>query len=249
MNFKYILKITLFFILILVIILGIIFRDFLSAKYIITRMSAKYRSCLSLEDKGVVKELIITDKVTISMETPYTLWFKRPNLFRVEWIDQFHPGGKKYRRVFCANDKIIYRFTEPDKYEVVDTLGHGIAMITPGIRAANTIADLLVPLCGFSVTDLKRPKVIKHDIVNGVKCYLIRGKHPLGYYWYLWIGCKDYLLWKHKVKYEESDFLSINEEIHETVILNTNISKEIFYDTPTGIRIEEIRRIKEQKNQ
>lgn len=193
-------------------------------------MGERYSRLVSYQDDGVV--ITTYDKETGGRidKLPFKTSFKRANLFRFEWTDYFFSKlGKK--RVVWSNGQDAFSYWEPDRYEKKEYLGLAIAGATGVSRgSSHTVSRLLLTdeVSGFRVTDLEDTSLLGEEIFEGVLCYHIKGTHPHGGFYELWIGKSDRLLRKVRQETRDSDKTTTQEEIRRNIHVNQPIANAVF---------------------
>jgi len=193
-------------------------------------MAAKYSRLASYQDEGVVITTYDEETGGRIEKLPFKTSFKRPNLFRFEWTDYFLSKlGTK--RVVWSNGKNAFTYWEPDRYEKEKYLGLAIAGAT-GVSSgsAHTVSRLLLEdeVNGFSVTDLNGTSLLGEELFEGVLCYHIKGAHPDGQFYELWIGKSDLLLRKVREESKDSNTVRTEEEIRRNIHVNEPIANALF---------------------
>lgn len=203
-----------------------------SAQSIVARMGKVYGGVASYQDAGVVEEF--SGKTTakrrkvISFET----YFARPQFFRFEWMDfHFSPESTGKNILWCDGKQTYSLYTFEPEVEVREDLSMGIAGATGISRSsAHTVPRLLSEaVSGFTLTELKRLSLVGQEQFEGEACYVVRGYHPFGQAWDMWITKRDFLLRKLKTPNEDGSFA---EEIHRNIKVNLKIPPEIFNYRP-----------------
>jgi outer membrane lipoprotein-sorting protein len=201
-----------------------------TARLLLDQMAEKYSHLVSYQDEGVVITTYDEETGGRIEKLPFKTLFKRPNLFRFEWTDYFLSKlGTK--RVIWSNGKDAFTYWEPDRYEKEEELGLAIAGAT-GVSggSAHTVPRLLLAdeVGGFSVTELKHTSLLGEDVFEGVLCYHIKGAHPNGDFYELWIGKKDLLLRKVRQQKKDTDKVVTDEEVRRNIHVNEPIANTLF---------------------
>lgn len=200
------------------------------ARLLLNQMAETYSRLVSYQDEGVVITTYDEETGGRIDKLPFKTFFKRPNLFRFEWTDYFLSKlGKK--RVAWSNGKSAFTYWEPDRYEMEKRLGLAIAGATGVSRgSAHTVSRLLLAdeVSGFPVTDLNDASLLGEEIFEGVLCYHIKGTHPHGGVYELWIGKSDRLLRKVREETRDSDKITTKEEIRRNIHVNQPIANAFF---------------------
>ena len=209
-----------------------------TARSLLNQMAEKYSRLVSYQDEGEVVTTYDEETGGRIEKLPFKTSFKRPNLFRFEWTDYFLSKlGKK--RVVWSNGKDAFTYWEPDRYEKEEYLGLAIAGAT-GVSSgsAHTVSRLLIAdeVSGFSVTELKDPSLLGEEIFEGVMCYHIKGAHPHGEFYELWIGKSDLLLRKVRQETKDADKVRTEEEIRRNIHVDDQIANALFdYKPPIAL--------------
>ncbi|HEV2912142.1 MAG TPA: DUF2092 domain-containing protein [Pyrinomonadaceae bacterium] len=196
-------------------------------------MAENYATCSSYQDTGVVETTHHEAFSGRIQKMPFKIYFKRPNLLRVEWVDYF-PWEDGRTKIIWSNGKETFNYWEPDRYEKDESLSLGIASAT-GISsgAAHTIPSLLLEeIGGFLLTELSDLSLVGEEVFENELCYRISGKHPSGDVYELWIGKRDFLLRKEKTQTNYTDYYTIEEQIHRNIKINGPIPAETFNFKP-----------------
>lgn len=201
-----------------------------TAQSLLNRMAEKYSHLISYQDEGIVKTTFDEETGGRIEKIPFKTSFKRPNLFRFEWTDYlFTKLGKK--RVIWSNGKESFTYWEPDRYEKEEDLGLAIAGAS-GVSngSAHTVSAMLLQdeVRGFTWTDLKDTSVLEETVFEEVPCYHIKGTHPAGELYELWIGKSDLLLRKVLHVTKEPDKITTEEEIRRNIHVDELIAIAVF---------------------
>jgi len=201
---------------------------------LIRRVCRKYASFQSYEDEGVVETTYDDLTRSNSEKMPFKVLFRRPGLFRFEWLDYYlWKDGKLTVLWRNANDTFLYQ--QPDIYEKKESLERGIATVT-GISdgAAYNIPRLLMPgIGGWTLTDLTKLTLVAQELFEGELCYHIKGMDLQGDVSEIWIGKRDYLVRKTRTQSTGfEDFSAVTEEIHRNIRINQPIAESRFEFKP-----------------
>ena len=204
----------------------------LSAHQIIEKMGETYRKCLSYQDSGVIQKTPINPSNKQVVQKPFKTYFARPNLFCFEWKEKFPQKEETFLYVVWHNGKETYTYWELGKFEKINTLEQAI-VANSGVSSGgiSTVPLMLINQeRSFILKSLIDEILVREDVIDGVKCYVIQAKHEkLGREVELWIGKGDFLLRKLKRNLFSE---AISEEIHKNIKLDHKISKEIFNFKP-----------------
>jgi outer membrane lipoprotein-sorting protein len=194
-------------------------------------MIQQYAQANSYQDEGVVETATHEETSGRIEKMPFKTYFKRPKLFRFEWIDYF-PWKDGRKKVVWSNENDTFTYWEPDTYEKEEELSLAIAGATGISRgAAHKVPTLLLnddPL----LASLKQLKLLGEETFEGELCYRISGKSSASDEYELWIAKKDFLLRKLKNRTDFEDFYTITEEIHRNIKLNQPIAQDVFNFKP-----------------
>lgn len=200
-------------------------------------MISNYVSLSTYQDEGIVVSRY-DDAVTRGQieRLPFQTLFKRPNLFRFEWAE-FSSIAHGTRSVIWSNGKEAFTYWEPDTYEKNTDLESAIAGAT-GISsgAAYTVSHLLMELSGSNLLTLENLSLAGEEEFERVLCYHLKGKHPNGTLFELWIGKSDLLVRKLRKEINLVGYSTTEEEIHRNIRVNGPIAKEVFdFKPPIGL--------------
>lgn len=212
-----------------------------TAQVLLDQMAAKYSRLTSYQDEGIMKTTFDEETGGRIEKLPFKTAFKRPNLFRFEWTDYFLTKlGRK--RVVWSNGKESFTYWEPDTYEKEETLGRAIGGAT-GISSgsAHTVSRMLLgdaEVGGFTWTELNNTSVLEETVFEGVLCYHIKGTHPRGIIYELWIGKSDLLLRKVQHETKDAGTVTIEEEVRRNIRVNEQIATAFFnYKPPIALTL------------
>jgi outer membrane lipoprotein-sorting protein len=207
------------------------------AKRILNNMARVYSRFESYQDEGIL--VTTNDEPTGGTieKMPFKTFFKRPDLFRFEWIDY---GITRLGRtkLIWFNGKEAFTYWEPDRYEKEESLSLAIAGAT-GISSGtvNTVSELFLPdEAGRSMLKrLEKVSLTGEEVFEGVRCHRIKatdGGDPVE----LWVGKNDFLLRKFRRETKYEDRLRIEEEIRRKIQVNQSIPEVVFnYKPPISI--------------
>jgi outer membrane lipoprotein-sorting protein len=230
---------------------------------ILERMHDVYAKAETYQDAGVVETIMDLDSRKQAMTQTFSIVFKRPSSIKIEWID-IMLGGQKSRFVLWSDGKLTQTFWEQlNQVQKSQSLMMGIAGAA-GVSggAAQTVPSMLLKdLHMPTLSVLTNMRLLKEEVFEGVECYVIVGKHPVGFDYTLWIGKSDYLLRKleyvvkshkealkdaevkiakikkeHKISVPDtfmtSDFSSVNRQIHRDIKINKELPDSALTFTP-----------------
>lgn len=200
-----------------------------TAEAIVTKMVGNYAAATSYQDAGVV--LTHRPGEDVSDDKPFKTYFVRPDRFRFEWI-RHHPYPPMhhitYDHVIWSNQSGSFTYwSEPALFERAQSLSLAVAGAT-GVSsgAAHTISRLLLnSVTGFSLSDLRELTLLGQEQFEGTDCFRVRGKHPRGNDYEMWIGANDYLLRKLQKEIVPG---TIQEEIHRDIQINQDVPGALF---------------------
>lgn len=201
----------------------------LTPEVILKKTAARYATYSSYSDVGVV--ITTYDEATRGRieKQPFSLFFNRPNRFRVEWLDyDLQKDGRK--NVVWSNGEATFVYWEPKTFEKKQSLEMGIAAAA-GVSsgAAYTIPRLLIPeIEGWALNDLKKPTLVGEEIFEGELCYRIKGFDSGGDLNEVWIGKRDSLIRKVTTHSTFETYSTVEEEIHRNIQVDRPIQKDIF---------------------
>lgn len=204
----------------------------LNAHQIIEKMGETYKKCLSYQDSGVIQKTPIDPSNKQVVQKPFKTYFAQPNLFCFEWKEKIPQKEETLLYVVWHNGKEAYTYWELGKFEKENSLEQAI-VANSGISSSgiSTVPLMLINQeRSFILKSLIDEILVREDVIDGVKCYVIQAKYEkLGREVELWIGKDDFLLRKLKRKLSSG---AISEEIHKNIELDHKISKEIFNFKP-----------------
>jgi outer membrane lipoprotein-sorting protein len=205
----------------------------LTPQFILQTMARNYANCSSYQDTGMVETAYHEATSGRIEKMPFKIYFKRPDLFRFEWIEySFWKEGRL--NVVWSSGKESFTYWQPDTYEKEESLSMaitGASGVSKG--SAHTIPSLLLKeVGGFVLTDLTNLLLAGEDEFEGEPCYIIRGKHPSGDPYEIWIGKRDFLVRKVKNQSTYKDYYAIEEELHRNIKINGPIARETFEFKP-----------------
>lgn len=204
----------------------------LSAHQIIEKMGETYRMCLSYQDSGLIQKTPIKPSNKQEVQKPFKTYFARPHLFCFEWKEKIPQKEETLLYAVWNNGKETYTYWELGKFEKESSLEQAI-LANAGISSSgiSTVPLMLINQeRSFILKSLIDETLVRDDVIDGVKCYVIQAKYEkLGREVELWIGKDDFLLRKLKRKLWSG---AISEEVHKNIKLDQKISKKIFNFKP-----------------
>jgi hypothetical protein len=229
---RQILAITILVFFISLSILGVTGEGFPSAQSILRTMAVRYAKATSYQDVGRVETKYFRSGVNNEETILFKTYFIRPRFFRVEWSSAGAHSFKERNAVVCDNNRTVV-YSSRDKFETMDDLSLGIAYAT-GISsgAAHTISSLLIEnTSDFRILDLANIVVTGTDVFEGIECFVITGRHPLGDKFELWVGRNDYLLRKLRTEHRFDTFSTVTMEVRQEIKINGAIPLDVFHLT------------------
>ena|SRR5438270_4539917 len=197
-----------------------------TAEQILIKMADRYSSADSYQDTGFVQ---ITPK-TAAVAKPRILnsfrsYFARPGDYRFEW--RSNDAADSGWKVIWTTGEFFSTLNSNGIPELEMDRGMMIARTSAVTRGASqTVAALLSgTVRGFRVSSMLEPVLLRQERFEGEKCFVVRGKHPLGFSIDVWIGINDFLI--RKIRQTNGDG-SFQEEIRRNIKLNNPIPAEIF---------------------
>lgn len=200
-----------------------------TADAVVATMAKRYATLRSYQDTGVVlshwKDHAVPD------ELPFKTYFARPDNFRFEWISD-HPHLPlrhiAYSYVIWSNSSgaYLYRDGLPNVEQKQD-LSMAVAALT-GVShgSAHTVPGLLLKtIGGFKLTELRGLTLLDQVDFEMTTCFRVRGTHPRGVVYDMWIGVNDYLLRKLQMQLIPGE---IEEEIHRDIQTDVDIPDSLF---------------------
>jgi hypothetical protein len=192
-----------------------------AAREVLDKMIQAYAVMRSYSDSGVVI-MHINDKVNdVSFET----LFARPSFFRFAWSSRFQlsprPNLITTDVIWSDGTDVFKRYDlgdkRPAKTEKAESLSMAVAEATGvSLGSAQTVAALLLPDMGFSLGDLRSPRLLGIEDVEGTDAHHIIGATCTGEI-EVWIGRDDHLIRKTRMPDLDS------EEIRRDIRINAEI--------------------------
>ena len=229
-------------------------------KTILGAMVARYSSCASYQDSGLVRTLpgeslraggaegslllsasAAADGVLVSFKT----YFARPRLFRFEWRSSSIPasreaavwsdGKKDYRwmpEVFPKSDRFMLYDGAPLRFNVDDALksSSGAIFFIPSLL----MEDIAPIPFGELLEHMTELSLLPEERIDGEACYVIGGRISAAP-WTLWVGKETHLLRKTRTLYTSASF-------HETLkkgLVKSYTAEEIHRDIKIDEKIPE----------
>jgi outer membrane lipoprotein-sorting protein len=192
-------------------------------KEILASIKTVYSSCLSYQDTGRVKDYSRENK--LSRVILFKTYFKRPELFRFEWMECYE-GSDNLPRLIWSNGKEFFTYWAPDRRDKNETLFNAIAGASGvSCKAAFTVPNFIfeskIGLAFEVMTDLK----LSETVAEGKSYYLLSGTGSIDNRYEFWIGKNDGRIYKLK---DTSRDGSYTEEIHKEITFNEDINAQLF---------------------
>ena len=194
-----------------------------NGEQILQQMASKYASVNSYSDSGEVRVNLKGMKPTVT--NTFNTYFVRPDRYRFEWYTMGSADPKW--NVIWSNSGSFYSLDASGAREREYRPGRTISSAASVSRGASqTVAALLTTgIGGFRLSQLDRVSLLRSEIFEGERCYIIRGFHPLGFAVELWITTNDILL--RKIRQLNNDG-SFQEEIRRNIVVDKPISPNTF---------------------
>ena len=200
-----------------------------TADQVLKKMSDAYTSCTSCEVKGEVKTVFhANESGSETVVKPFHLWFERPGRWRFEFTEKGERGDTE--KFVAWTDKngahtwwtLDNTKTDEESADLAFAFGTGISS-----GAALTVPNLLDPqsIQGWSVLDIREPKLAEPEMVGPIHCHKIEGYDFLGDPLTLWIDKDRYRLSKMVVKSQPGG-TSVSDRI-KTTTYETTFNKDI----------------------
>jgi len=206
----------------------------LTAKDIITKMTATYKNCSSYMDSGVVNTTFFMKKGSYVDKVPFSTAFKRPGQFRFGFSVKPPKKDAKYKHhIILAKDGKVLVWQDPAKgaeeessfrdaiEDAVPTSG-GAAQTIPVLIGANKVG-------GRSIADMLHAKRLQNAVQDGVICFRVQGqrtKTEPGLVT-LWIDQKTFLIRRIDSSHEFKDFKTETTKIYQPQV-NVPVPAEKF---------------------
>ena len=194
-------------------------------------MTDRYNNAKSYQDTGYVQirtGVNVGSKVKIL--NTFDTYFARPGSYRFQWkADNDSDNGWK---VIWSNGDFYSTLNANGDRELEMNRGTTIARATAVTRGASqTVAALLIgTVRGFRVSQMTNLVLLRQERFDGENCYVVRGKHPLGFAIDIWVGSNDFLI--RKIRQMNGDG-SFQEEIRRNIKLDIPIPQATFeYKAP-----------------
>lgn len=193
-------------------------------------MTERYTSMQSYQDCGAVR--VYSRLLPLTIDLTFQTYFVRPDLFRFEWHSQsrllrWSDGFRHYAAIWSNGDS-VYTYWNTRGLREERSLKSAVAGAT-GIShgSAHTVYRLLNnKVGGFTFTELQQLSKLHGQKFEGTPCHTIRGRHPRGGTYKLWIGKEDLLI--RKVRSTSGIF--IQEETRQEIRVNSLIPGTTFYE-------------------
>jgi outer membrane lipoprotein-sorting protein len=193
---------------------------------ILRRMADQYSEAESYQDKGFVQVTVAKPSTSRpKILNTFRSYFARPGFYRFEWNSDAEP--KSGWNVIWTTGDFFSTLDINGKPELEISRGTTIAKATAVTRGASqTVATLLTgTVRGFRVSNILDAELIRDENFEAENCYVIRGRHPLGFEIDLWVSKNDYLI--RKIRQINGDG-SFQEEIRRDIKLDEPIAPEVF---------------------
>jgi hypothetical protein len=197
---------------------------------IVKKMAERYATLSSYQDTGVVETVTDGPLSRRGTDIGFKTHFTRPKKLRFEWLDYGSPLSVERNAIWSDGTKIARFYSwEPDHVESKDDISLAVAGATGISRgSAHTVPELLIAdIGGFSLKELTKLTLKKQEMFEGENCYVIEGYHPSGEAWQMWIGTKDFLLRKLRMKIGSAKD-EFEEEIHREIKVDDKIAEETY---------------------
>jgi hypothetical protein len=206
-----------------------------SAESIVSTMMAAYAQLRSYQDEGeLITPLDRTGDQHLQLVTRFVTYFVRPNKFRFDWSLEVAATKKTFHSsLWWDGTDARALFALPGAKTEVGDIGRLVAKATGGsFGCAHTLARVFIPQVeGFRIDHLTDLRFEGERTLDGVSCYVVSGRHPVGYRYELWIAAKDHLLRRLRDITPDS---SGHDEIHRGISINHAIADEVFATPPTS---------------
>lgn len=212
----------------------------LKAVEILQKMAAAYAALSSYQDSGEVVEK--NQKQVESSKTTFQIYFRRSDGFRLDWIYTFSSTYRRTGLIWFDGQKVqSYKNTdsqpreEPSLLSVLATnisVSRGCSYHVPRFFIDKGVERY------FSLAGLQAPLLVGEMDVEGVLCHFLRGKHPNGNVYELWIGKNDFLIRKIATQTPLSFLITTEtrsrthsyvEETHRDIRINSDIPNKVFF--------------------
>ena len=206
-----------------------------AAETLLRRMTDAYASTKSYSDNGVVFHFHKSKRDPDS--TPFSIVFLRPDHLRFEMTNGVgSPYLPQTRSVLWSDGNSAQTWDESS--QEVRTSRDAVRQIScfTGIssRSVHNVSSLLQKNFGWQeyLYQISSPRVVGEELFGGTNCYRIEGRGRAMRQFEIWIGKTDYLI--RKIRTTHPDWQ--DEEIHENIVINQQISTTVFTFTPPGSR-------------
>ena len=171
-----------------------------SASEILQRTAKTYATCISYRDTGTATATTKSKALDYKSILDFMTVFTRPNQFRFEYNtakDSIIPTVRHI--VWTSGDTAYWWWTIDSKVTKADSLEMALAAATGvSLGSAHNVPQLLMPneLFGLKITDIKKPKLLVSETLDGTDCFKISGTGVMDNNFTLWIAKRDYLIRK-----------------------------------------------------
>ena len=194
------------------------------------KMAEQYSSISSYQDYGVVETIEKSGRRRTNLS--FKTYFTRPRLLRFQWVDHTALSAPGRSIVWYDGRQAYgYHAYEPDKVEKEESLSMAVAGATGiSLGSAHTVPALLTTeIGGFTLRDLEKLTLSGQERFEGEDCYILKGNHPNGDTYELWVSKSDYLL--RKLREPSTD--GFDETTYRDVKINEPLPAETFQIKPT----------------
>ena len=189
-------------------------------------MADRYLAATSYQDVGFV-QLRSSDSSSakIKVLNSFSTFFARPEFYRFQWRSN-DENDKGWKVIWTGGD-FFSTLDENGDREIELNRGMTIARASAVTRGASqTVATLLSgTVRGFRVSEMSQLSLLRQEKFDGENCYVVRGRHPLGFAIDVWISKNDFLI--RKIRQTNGDG-SFQEEIRRNIKFDVPIAPEIF---------------------
>ena len=197
-----------------------------SAVEILHNMADQYSAAESYQDSGFVQITANTPSAAKpKILNSFNSFFARPGNYRFQWKTDDEPNSR-WNVIWTTGN--FFATLDPNGIpELEMNRGTTIARASAVTRGASqTVAALLSgTVRGFRLSEMQDATLLREEDFEGEKCFVVRGRHPLGFPIDVWISKNDFLI--RKIRQTNGDG-SYQEEIRRDIKLNEPIAPEIF---------------------